>query len=244
MNPNHRTAHAIILLIALVSLLSSSCSRFTATPTTTTAATAPPTTIRPVGTHTPQAVPTFTPAPAIDASALTPHLPADATVIAMDQVSPANQGQQLAVALLGYGRSSDGLEYDHIELAVFDVGRPTISSPIWTSGPTLGHRAGALQVRDINGDGVAEVLSLQSTGASGEMLYVLGLASGTPRWLKPSGGKFDGLDYFGEAGVRLEDLDHDGLPEILASYGPAATSTDVYRWDGSRYVFGITLLDK
>ncbi|HNT04933.1 MAG TPA: hypothetical protein PKJ21_01970, partial [Anaerolineae bacterium] len=136
------------------------------------------------------------------------------------------------------GRSGGGA------LAVFDVGRSTFSSPIWTSGPTLGHRAGALQVRDINGDGVAEVLSLQSTGASGEMLYVLGLASGTPRWLKPSGGKFDGLDYFGEAGVRLEDLDHDGLPEILASYGPAATNTDVYRWDGSRYVFGITLLDK
>jgi hypothetical protein len=32
--------------------------------------------------------------------------------------------------------------------------------------------------------------------------------------------------------------------EILASYGPAGTSTDVYRWDGENYTFAITMQDK
>ena len=161
-------------------------------------------------------------------------------------LSPAldHQVDQLVVALLGYGRTPDQLSWGRIELAVFDLTKPPISSTVWTSGPTDGERAEALQMRDINGDGTAEVLSWQSTGAAGEMLYVLGLASGVPGWLRPSGGRFDGQDHFGEVGARLEDIDGDAALDILTSYGPAATTTDVYRWDGARYVFRVTLQDK
>jgi len=61
--------------------------------------------------------------------------------------------------------------------------------------------------------------------------------------LRPQGGHFDGQVAFGESGVRTEDLDGDGLAEILASYGPAASLTDVYRWDGQTYVYQETLGD-
>jgi hypothetical protein len=73
-------------------------------------------------------------------------------------------------------------------------------------------------------------------GAAGETLYVfawLGDGYGT---LPPRGGYFDGRASFGENAVRLEDTGADGALEIHAGYGPAASETAVYRWDGEAFV--------
>lgn len=235
---------AIILVIVLALLHSSSCTGPTTTPTATPPATAEPAPARPQETPTLQVVATPTPAGETELGALLRHLPAESVVIEAAAVRVADGREPLVVTLLGYERTPDRLGYGQIELAALDTSKSPGASIVWTSGPTIGERAEALQVRDINGDGADEVLSIQSTGATAEVLYVLGFASGAAGWLKPVGGKFDGQDYFGEVAARLEDLDGDGLLDILASYGPAATYTDVYHWNGSEYEFVVTLQDK
>lgn len=233
---------AIILVIALAWVTASSCSRQTATPRKPAVPDSTPT--RPPESSTPPAIPARTPVSEVDPSAMLPYLPENSVAVDAATVRAATNRQARLVALLGYGQTSDRLGFERIELAMFNPESPPASATVWTSGPMLGDRAEALQVRDINGDGVAEVLSVQSTGASGQVLYVLSLASSVPVLLRPSGGEFDGRECFGEVGVRLEDINHDGLVEILASYGPAATYTDVYYWDGAKYEFGVTLQDK
>jgi hypothetical protein len=114
-------------------------------------------------------------------------------------------------------------------------------SVAWQSDQLPTERAVPLQVQDINGDGLPEVLSVQAMGASGERLYLLGWQDEGYGWLPPHGGRFDGQDAFGENGVRVEDVDGDGLAEILASYGPSAAQTDIYAWDGQTYVYQETL---
>jgi hypothetical protein len=157
------------------------------------------------------------------------------------------------MVLLGVGGKSDGLGYDHLEMMVLELDHAP--DPVaWRSSPLVGERGEALQVRDINGDGRDEVLSYQSMGAAppkargavatGYTLYVVGWRDGSFGLLLPKGGYFAGQGHFGDAGVHLEDIDRDGVYEILASYGPAGTSTDVYRWDGTDYAFAITMQNK
>lgn len=104
-----------------------------------------------------------------------------------------------------------------------------------------GDRAESMEVRDINGDDRPEVLCLQAMGAAGETLQIVVWSKAGYGLLRPRGGYFDGQEAFGEKGVRLDDVDGDGLVEILASYGPAAESTDVYGWDGQAYTYRQTL---
>ncbi|HID86386.1 MAG TPA: hypothetical protein EYP55_03285, partial [Anaerolineae bacterium] len=112
---------------------------------------------------------------------------------------------------------------------------------VWESGPLMGERDGGLEARDINGDGVLEILSTQSMGAAGETLYLFAWDGETYRQFAPRGGVFGGMGSFGAKGVRLEDLDGDGIVEILGSYGPVAIYTDIYRWDGEVYRFARTV---
>jgi hypothetical protein len=78
---------------------------------------------------------------------------------------------------------------------------------------------------------------VQAMGAAGQALQVFAWSECSYGLLRPHGGHFDGQDAFGENGVRVEDVDGDGLVEILGSYGPAASQTDVYGWDGQAYIY-------
>lgn len=145
------------------------------------------------------------------------------------------------IILTGWGGSSDRLGFDFLQMFVTASDETGECSVAWQSDQLPTERAVPLQVQDINGDGLPEVLSVQAMGASGERLYLLGWQDEGYGWLPPHGGRFDGQDAFGENGVRVEDVDGDGLAEILASYGPSAAQTDIYAWDGQTYVYQETL---
>ena len=167
-------------------------------------------------------------------------LPESAELIQRASADLDGDGVLEEVVLTGWGGSAERLGYDFLQMFVI---APDVSGAYvvaWQSEQLPTGRAEALQVQDINGDGLVEVLSVQAMGAAGETLYILGWQDGYG-WRSPQGGHFDGQDAFGEKGVRLEDLDGDGLAEILASYGPAAAQTDVYGWDGQAYVYQQTL---
>jgi hypothetical protein len=245
---------ALTLSAPLLLWLVMSCARQAATPSPTPL---PPTPA--LATQTPDTVavptleppPTVAPVPAlsptagtVDPSALLPYLPDDAQVVGAVRAELDGDAEPEVLVLLGLDGNSAGLGYDHLEMMVLELDHAPDQAVAWRSSPLVGQRGEALQVRDINGDGRDEVLSYQSMGAAGYTLYVVGWRDGEFGLVKPKGGYFAGQGHFGDVGVRVEDIDRDGAYEILASYGPAGTSTDVYKWDGTEYAFAITLLDK
>jgi hypothetical protein len=197
-----------------------------------------------------------------DPDAIRPYIPTGTQVVGTLEAELDGDPQPEVMVLLGVGGEPGGPGYDHLEMMVLELDHAP--DPVtWRSSPLVGERGEALQVRDINGDGRDEVLSYQSMGAAppkargavasnsgletvatGYTLYVIGWRDGEFGLVKPEGGYFGGQGHFGDAGVHLEDIDRDGVYEILASYGPAGTSTDVYRWDGTNYAFAITMQDK
>ncbi|MGC9400131.1 MAG: FG-GAP repeat domain-containing protein [Anaerolineae bacterium] len=150
-------------------------------------------------------------------------------------------GRAEEIILAGWGGSSERLSYDFLQLFVIEPQESGGYTIAWQSTSLPTGRAEPLQVQDITGDGLPEVLSVQAPGAGGERLYVLAWQGQDYGWLSPQGGHFDGQLAFGENGARTSDLDGDGLTEILASYGPAAAQTDVYAWNGAAYVYQETL---
>jgi len=152
-----------------------------------------------------------------------------------------DDGTSEEIVLTGWGGSPDRVGYDFLQIFVIGPGEDGAYAIAWQSERLSTDRAEALQVQDLNGDGLPEVLSVQAMGASGERLYVLAWQDQGYGWLSPQGGHFDGQDAFGEGGVRWTDVSGDGLVEILASYGPSASQTDVYRWDGQAYVYQRTM---
>ena len=238
---------ALALCAALLMQLVMSCGQ----PPTPTVPVAPTPTATPWRVPpTPEPPPTVVLMPALtptagapDPSALLPYLPADAQVAGVVRAELDGDAQPEVMVLLGLDGTSAGLDYDHLELMVLELDRAT-DAIAWRSSPLVGQRGEALQVSDINDDGRDEVLSYQSMGALGYTLYVVSWKDGAFGLVRPKGGYFAGQGHFGDAGVHTEDIDRDGVSEILASYGPAGSSTDVYRWDGSDYAFAITLQDK
>ena len=167
-------------------------------------------------------------------------LPDAAEVILQATGDLDGDGLAELVFLAGFGGYSDDLSYDSLRLYVLapsaDAEGVAGYELVWQSDALFGERAGSLTLQDINGDGRLEVLCLQSMGASGQALQVFAWSADDYRLLRPVGGRFDGLEYFGEKGVRLVDLDGDGIVEVLGAYGPAASASDVYAWDGQAYV--------
>ncbi|MCL5110730.1 MAG: BsuPI-related putative proteinase inhibitor [Chloroflexi bacterium] len=175
-------------------------------------------------------VPTVAPTPTQAA----PQLPAGYTRLREVEADLRGNGQKERVILAAQGASADKRSAQTLELFVFSPG-PGGYSQTWHSDKLLGDRAEPLQVEDINKDGRPEVLSVQSMGAAGETLYVFGWQGDHYGFLAPQGGYFGGRQSFGDTGVRLEDLNGDGVPEIVATYGPAASESTTYRWDGKEY---------
>jgi hypothetical protein len=171
--------------------------------------------------------------------------PADAALFIPDGAHLLHQasgdldadGRAEYVIVAGFGSSPQRLGFDWLQLFVIEPDRGAERAVSFQSEPLAGDRAEKLWLMDINGDGYSEVLSVQSMGASGETLHVLAWRDKAFAFLRPQGGRFDGQDRFGDNGVRVEDVDGDGMPEIFAHYGPAAAHSDVYHWDGSNYVY-------
>ncbi len=240
---------ALCTALLLSVLMSCGKSPVTPVPTPTTGPTSLPATPIPVATPeptlSPLPMPALTPAAgAVDPAALLPYLPDGSQVAGTVRAELDGDGESEVMVLLGIGGTAEGLGYDHMEMMVLEPDKAPGQVIAWHSTPLMGERGEALQVRDINNDGRDEVLSYQSMGAAGYTLYVVSWKDGAIGLMRPKGGYFAGQGHFGDVGVHLEDIDRDGVQEILASYGPAGSSTDVYRWDGTEYVFGITLLDK
>ncbi|HUT18959.1 MAG TPA: hypothetical protein VM366_07350 [Anaerolineae bacterium] len=143
------------------------------------------------------------------------------------------------VLLAGFGPAD---AFDSLGLFVVEPDLPTGQQVAFDSGPLVGERAEPLQSRDINADSRIEVLSLHSAGTQEHTMYILTWRGDAFDFLRPRGGQFDGLDHFGETGVRVGDVDGDAIEEIFAAYGPAAWLQDVYRWDGTDYVFDETMI--
>jgi len=172
-------------------------------------------------------------------------LPDSAEILSQASADLDGDGATELVLLAGFGGSPERLGYDFLALLVL---RPSTSTDsvaghelAWHSDALAGDRAESLEVQDVNGDGHPEVLCLQAMGAAGETLQVFAWSEEGYGLLRPHGGYFDGQPAFGKNGIRLEDVDGDGLAEILACYGPAASLTDVYDWDGQAYTYRETL---
>jgi len=187
------------------------------------------------------------PTPPIQESADDPTqlLPDSAELLHQASGDLDGDGAAERIFLAGFGGLTDRLGYDALNLLVLT---PSTSAEAvaghelaWHSEALAGDRAESMEVRDINGDDRPEVLCLQAMGAAGETLQIVVWSKAGYGLLRPRGGYFDGQEAFGEKGVRLDDVDGDGLVEILASYGPAAESTDVYGWDGQAYTYRQTL---
>lgn len=168
-------------------------------------------------------------------------LPESAVPIQRASVDLNGDGKREEVILTGWGGAPDRLGYDFLQLFVITTDTDGEYVVAWRSEQLPTDRGEALQSKDINADGLPELLSKQAVGASGERLYVLSWYQEAYGWLPPRGGEFDGEDAFGETGARVEDRDGDGLYEILGSYGPASRLSDVYVWDGEAYIYEETL---
>ncbi|MHB1006751.1 MAG: BsuPI-related putative proteinase inhibitor [Chloroflexota bacterium] len=189
---------------------------------------------------TPNPAPAASPTTTTDPSAL---LPNGAKALSEARADFDGDGKVEVAILAAFGYQADRLSAEHLELFIVAPSADGYTQA-WRSGTLLGERAEQLQAADVNKDGRPEIVSKQSLGAAGETLYLFGALGGKGYGiLAPKGGAFDGRPSFGEVSARLEDLDGDGTQEVLAGYGPAASRTDVYRWNGQTYAFLFTHQD-
>lgn len=104
-------------------------------------------------------------------------------------------------------------------------------------------RIDRLRVRDVNGDGVTEIVTYQSAArsAASVTLWAVG-GRGALTGLVADGGCNDGRFTYGIIGASLEDRDADGAEEIYASCDgsplpESAWTTDRYVWRDGAYRF-------
>jgi len=179
-----------------------------------------------------------------DPSAFLPLLPESAHFLDWKELDLDGAGGSDYVVLSGFGSSpGEPVAYDWLQLFVISQGPDGDLAIAFQSAPLLGDAASALQLVDLTGDGREEVLSPHTQSSEPFTLYVLSGHGSIVRLLRASGGHFDGQDRLGEHGVRLSDVDGDGLQDILAYHGPAGDA-DIYHWDGSTLAFLASLAEK
>ncbi len=94
-------------------------------------------------------------------------------------------------------------------------------------------------VRDVSGDGVREIVTVQAVGQDGESLSIWGYDGEEFVRHEADGGCWDGSHTYGIIGAEARD------GEIVATCDDAplptvAWSSDVYVWDGSRWTYDRT----
>ena len=195
-------------------------------------------------TPTPSSLPAPTPVATVLPPSVGPThlLPDGARFLGQIAADLDDDAETEYVLLAGFGPAD---AFDSLGLFVVEPDLPPGQQIAFDSGPLVGERAEPLQLRDINADGHLEVLSLHSAGTHEHTMYILTWRGDAFDFLRPHGGQFDGLDHFGETGVRVGDVDGDAIEEVFAAYGPAAWLQDVYRWDGTAYTYHETkIMDK
>lgn len=244
-HPNHRSpfayAGAILSALIVIGLSLTSCSGSPIGAGDSVTVTATPT----AGTATPTVTntPTATAVTGGDMGSILALLPAGVSIMSETTGDLKSDGVMETVVL--YGKPVTGtMAFQDVRMAVFEPG----PHKAWESDAMIGERAEKLETRDINKDGLPEVLSIQSMGAAGVTLYVMRWNESEYAMLTPHGGYFDGRPSFGDNGVRLEDRNGNGTEEIIACYGPAASVQDIYEWNegsgGYLYVQTIRLDDQ
>ena len=104
----------------------------------------------------------------------------------------------------------------------------------WSSSELGGAAPVSVDIVDITGDGVPEImLGAASPGGSGQLLFVFVRRPLDLRLAAPVGGHFDGKNYYGESGYDLADVNNDGRAEIRARH---EGQVDIYAWDGVNFV--------
>lgn len=104
---------------------------------------------------------------------------------------------------------------------------------LWNSQDVPGAAPVSLDIVDMTGDGVPEILlSVAGASGNGRSLYVYTSRPSGYRLALPIGGSFDGQSAFGAGGYEVKDIDGDGKVEIVAQ---RAAGSETYAWDGLHF---------
>lgn len=216
------------------------------TPTpTSTAPTTPAASPTPAQTPTPEQTPTPTPTPeATPTDAEREPTDADAAEFtARFQPPGATAVESVTVDATGDGRN---------EIVVASITQDVVRLDVatWTGSAyevTFSDQGGQadeierFSVRDVNGDDVREIVTVQNTGEEGQSLSLWGWDGEAFARQEARGGCWDGSHTYGIVGAEVDDgrlratCDDSPLPQ-------AAWSTDVYTWEDGAWTYSDTEL--
>lgn len=185
------------------------------------------------------ASPTPTPSPTVRAATDTDR----ARFVAGYRPEGASDVEHVAVDL--EGDDTDELVFAYVsangtsrvDVAWWDGTRYVIE---YRAEGTRAQRVDRLRVADVNGDGITEIATLQSSGTGSSLSLWQVVGEHALSGLRARGGCADGLHTYGVVGAELEDRDGDGRDEIYATCDDsplpvAAWHTDTYVWQDGAY---------
>jgi hypothetical protein len=157
------------------------------------------------------------------------QLPQGSRVVGSASATRADGTVETLVAFFVRDASFSAAELGRLgAIAVQEAGG---QSRVYRLGDDLGENPAAdLQARDLTGDGGPELALRSAVGVHGTVLKIF-------RW---SGSRYDVVgDFFGDSGVNLNDVDGDGVPEVVVGmrlYDRAQLRSEAtLGWDGAAY---------
>lgn len=194
--------------------------------------------------------PTVTPSPATpDEATVAPSAPAerdptdsDAAAFAAGYRPPGEQTRSVQADVDGDGRNevvfaSIAGGSSRIDIAAWDGAAYRV---VLVDQGGFAERLDGFLVRDFTADRTREIVTIQSVGAQGQSLSVWGHDGRRYARQPAQGGCWDGSHTYGSTGARIEPT------RITATCDAperplAAQPSDVYEWDGGRWVHVRTL---